>query len=266
MDCCVLLNQWEKALELAERYDYPQVELLLIKSAVGLINAGRKLEAVELFRVANKPTEAAILIGDIAENVAERNVDPLLAKKLHVLAALEIERHRKHTLAKAAAATTGADGGTGLDIAQTTAATLETLMFTALDGGGAGGASLGGTLAATLGATLGTADTAGGGVNAKRVSKAFTNAWRGAAAYHYYMLALRQFYNGQSRSSETTHPLIDRPLFYFSGSMDAAMKTSIKLCEFDDILNARHIYSLLCLTSLRNKFYGICSKAFVKVS
>ena len=43
------------------------------------------------------------------------------------------------------------------------------------------------------------------------------------------------------------------------------MKTSIKLCEFDDILNARHIYSLLCLTSLRNKFYGICSKAFVKV-
>ena len=195
----MLLNQWEKALELAERYDYPQVELLLIKTAVGLINAGRKLEAVELFRVANKPTEAAILIGDIAENVAERNVDPLLAKKLHVLAALEIERHRKHTLAKAAAATTGADGGTGLDIAQTTAATLETLMFTALDGGGAGGASLGGTLAATLGATLGTADTAGGGaVNAKRVSKAFTNAWRGAAAYHYYMLALRQFYNGQS--------------------------------------------------------------------
>ena len=111
-----------------------------------------------------------------------------------MLAALAIERHRKHTLAKAAAATTGADGGTGLDIAQTTAATLETLMFTALDGGGAGGASLGGTLAATLGATLGTADTAGGGgVNAKRVSKAFTNAWRGAAAYHYYLLALKQF-------------------------------------------------------------------------
>ena len=162
MDCCVLLNQWEKALELAERYDYPQVELLLIKTAVGLIASWRRWSSSEW------PTSPR-LIGDIAENVAERNVDPLLAKKLHVLAALEIERHRKHTLAKAAAATTGADGGTGLDIAQTTAATLETLMFTALDGGGAGGASLGGTLAATLGATLGTADTAGGGgVNAKQ--------------------------------------------------------------------------------------------------
>lgn len=43
------------------------------------------------------------------------------------------------------------------------------------------------------------------------------------------------------------------------------MKTSIKLCEYDDILEPRDIYSLLCLTSIRNKFYGICSKAFVKV-
>jgi WD repeat-containing protein 35 len=47
--------------------------------------------------------------------------------------------------------------------------------------------------------------------------------------------------------------------------MDAAMKTSIKLCEYDDILEPRDIYCLLCLTSLRNKFYGICSKSFVKL-
>lgn len=43
------------------------------------------------------------------------------------------------------------------------------------------------------------------------------------------------------------------------------MKTCIKLCEYDDILEARDIYRLLCLTSLRNKFYSICSKAFVKL-
>jgi len=43
------------------------------------------------------------------------------------------------------------------------------------------------------------------------------------------------------------------------------MKTSIKLCEFDDILDQRDIYSLLCLTSLHNKFYGVCSKSFVKL-
>lgn len=43
------------------------------------------------------------------------------------------------------------------------------------------------------------------------------------------------------------------------------MKTSIKLCEYDDILNPRTIFSLLCLSALKNKFFGVCSKAFVKL-
>jgi WD repeat-containing protein 35 len=43
------------------------------------------------------------------------------------------------------------------------------------------------------------------------------------------------------------------------------MKTTIKLCEYDDVLNPRNIYSLLCLAALKNKFYGVCSKAFVKL-
>jgi WD repeat-containing protein 35 len=43
------------------------------------------------------------------------------------------------------------------------------------------------------------------------------------------------------------------------------MKTSVKCCDYYDILTPKDIYSLLCLTSLKNKFYGICSKAFVKL-
>ena len=50
-----------------------------------------------------------------------------------------------------------------------------------------------------------------------------------------------------------------------AGQLEAAMKTAIKCCEYDDVLEPRDIYSLLSLTALRNKFYGICSKAFVKV-
>ena len=219
VDCCVQLNRWDQAIELAERHDFPQVEGLLTKYASGLVAKGRQLEAVELYRRANRPTEAALLIGEIADKAANEDVKPSLAKKLHVLAALEIERHRKKAMDLATAATlTQGAGGT---IAQNTAATLDTLMMTALD-----------TQAGT---------TATGN---KRASKAFGNAWRGAAAYHYYMLTQRQFY---------------------AGRLDAAMKTSIKLCEFDDILSPRDIYSLLCLTSLKNKFFGICSRAFVKL-
>lgn len=230
VDCCVVLNRWDTALELAERHDFPQVEGLLTRYALALHHRGRRLEAVELFRRANRPTEAALLIGDIAEQVARRELKPSLAKKLHVLAAYEVERHRKHAMDQATRVTMqGTDGQGTAGIAQATAATLETLMMTNLD-------TQVGTAAATMTATM-----ADGG---KKASKAFGNAWRGAAAYHYYMLALRQFY---------------------AGAVDAAMKTSIKLCEYDDILDPKDIYSLLCLTSLRCRFFGICSKAFVKL-
>jgi WD repeat-containing protein 35 len=141
VDCCVKLNHWSRALSLAEKYDFPQVEGLLIKLAMQFVQSSRRLEAIELFRVANKPTEAAILIGDLAETVSMAN--PALAKKLHVLAALEVERHRKRALEQAtqqeqqSALQGGRGGGEASNIASATAATLETLMMTSLlEGGG----------------------------------------------------------------------------------------------------------------------------------
>lgn len=71
------------------------MEGLLARYALSLMNKGRRLEAVELYRRANRPTDSALLIGDIAEQVARKEVQPALAKRLHVLSALEIERHRK---------------------------------------------------------------------------------------------------------------------------------------------------------------------------
>ena len=43
------------------------------------------------------------------------------------------------------------------------------------------------------------------------------------------------------------------------------MKTCIKLCEYDDILEPRDIFSLLILASMYSGYYGVCSKAFVKL-
>ena len=74
--------------------------------------------------------------------------------------------------------------------------TLCMLQMTALDGNLGGPGTLGGTLAATLGTLTG--GTLGGG-NTKKMSKAFGNAWRGAAAYHFYMLSLKQFYDGKAQ-------------------------------------------------------------------
>lgn len=229
VDCCILQNRWEKALELAEIHDFPQTEGLLQRFAGDLIMKKKWLEAVELYRRANRPTEAAILLGEIAERAATKDVKPSLAKKLHVLAALEVERHRKRTMDAASNMTTKGTKNAAGTVAQATAATLETLMMTSLEANA--------TTTTLVGQTT-------NNTSANKTSKAFANAWRGAAAYHFYMLAQRQYYAGQ---------------------MDTAMKTAIKLCEYDDILPPRDIYSVLALAAYHNKFYGICSQAFVKL-
>ena len=55
-------------------------------------------------------------------------------------------------------------------------------------------------------------------------SKILDNAWRGAEAYHFLMLTQRQLR---------------------AGNIDAAFKTSMALMEYEDILEPKHIYSLI---------------------
>ena len=52
VDCCVALNKWGTALELAQTYSFPQVEGLLSRLASSLTSQGpmMQLEAIELYR------------------------------------------------------------------------------------------------------------------------------------------------------------------------------------------------------------------------
>jgi WD repeat-containing protein 35 len=75
-------------------------------------------------------------------------------------------------------------------------------------------------------------------------TKFLDNAWRGAEAYHFYLLAQRQFY---------------------SGSYDSAMRTALHLRNYEDIIEAKVVYSLLALVSFNNTYFGVCSKAFIKL-
>ena len=59
---------------------------------------------------------------------------------------------------------------------------------------------------------------------AMKDSKILDQAWRGAEAFHFSMLCERQLREGK---------------------IDAAFKTSMALMEYEDILNPKHIYSLI---------------------
>ncbi|XP_022369245.1 WD repeat-containing protein 35 isoform X5 [Enhydra lutris kenyoni] len=76
------------------------------------------------------------------------------------------------------------------------------------------------------------------------------NAWRGAEAYHFYILAQRQLYEGY---------------------VDTALKTgghmteALHLRDYEDIIPAVEIYSLLALCACASRAFGTCSKAFIKL-
>jgi WD repeat-containing protein 35 len=91
IDCCVLLNQWNKAVELAEEHNFLQIESLLTKYANSLLEKNKKMEAVELYRKANKNTESARILASIAQELTEKYAPPLLIKKIYVLAAFEVD-------------------------------------------------------------------------------------------------------------------------------------------------------------------------------
>ena len=95
IDCCVLLNQWNKAVELAEQHNFLQIEQLLQRYASHLIEKNKKMEAIELFRKANKNTESARILATIAQELRQKNAPPLLIKKIYVLAAFEVDSFKQ---------------------------------------------------------------------------------------------------------------------------------------------------------------------------
>lgn len=53
VDCCVLLNQWDQAVGLAEAHTFPQIQTLLASYATYLLDNERTIQAVQLYRKVN---------------------------------------------------------------------------------------------------------------------------------------------------------------------------------------------------------------------
>uniref|UniRef100_A0A7S3G0N4 IFT121-like TPR repeats domain-containing protein n=1 Tax=Palpitomonas bilix TaxID=652834 RepID=A0A7S3G0N4_9EUKA len=201
IDTCVLLNEWDQAVTLAEEHSFQQIEGLLTKYASHLLESKKEIEAIELYRKANKHTEAAQLLSKLAETAAKEHGNPMLAKKLYVLSALEVEKFRKKMFDMP-----DKEGGT-----RTAAQTLDTLMQHD---------------------------------NATVNSRILETSWKGAEAYHFWLLAQRQLYQGK---------------------VGDAMYTAIALQKYEEYLDPEDIYRLMALTAYHNHYYGQCSKAFIRL-
>ena len=199
IDTCVLMNKWNLAVELAEKNNFFQIEGLVNKFGSILMEKGKKMDLVELYRKSHRHTEAAKILIKIAEDLKELNASPITLKKIYVVAALEMESFK-----------------TRLIDAQITNITQQTVKnTTTLD-------------------TLITSDLS-------NVSdETLNNPWKGAEAYHFYMLCQSQLYQNKYKE---------------------ALKTALRLVLYEKELGAKEVYRLISLSAFLNQNYQHCSKA-----
>lgn len=110
------------------------------------------MEAIELYRKANKNTDAAKLLAEIAQELREKNAPLLLIKKIYVLAAFEVDSYKQRVFDAQVAQITGTGTMTAADVA---AKTMNSLI---------------------------TSDIS------TSADKALTNPWKGAEAIHFFLL------------------------------------------------------------------------------
>lgn len=185
IDCCITLNQWNTAIELAKKHNIHDIDTLLTKYARHLLEKKKFLSAVELYRKANRFLDAAKMMYKIGEEENSKGSSPpSRLKKTYVLAALLVEEHKNH-IRKMAKSNSGKPGRY---VSSTINALLEDENLPYSD------------------------------------TRSIDQPWRGAEAFHFYLLAQKQLYEGY---------------------MDAAMKTALHLREYEGLINAEHAFCLL---------------------
>ena len=75
IDTCVLMNKWNLAVELAENNNFFQIEGLVNKFGSLLLEKGKKMDLVELYRKAHRHTDAAKILMKIAEDLKGLNAN-----------------------------------------------------------------------------------------------------------------------------------------------------------------------------------------------
>ncbi|CAG9463207.1 unnamed protein product [Pedinophyceae sp. YPF-701] len=239
LQAAILLNAWDMVSDIAAEHNLMQAHNELQKRAQELRAKGELGDAIELYRRAKMHMEAAKLLVGSCRDAQARGEHPLRLKKLHVLAALEVESFKRrvinqeaHTLSAIGAGTASRVGGpTGL--AGRGGATQQRLTRL-----GQHGTMLSATAAQQTMAGLMQMEVAG--MDLAEVN----NAWHGAQAYHFWLMAHRELYLGNYRE---------------------AIFPAAVLPQYEDVLGGHQVASLLALTGLYSSCYGRCSRALTQL-
>jgi len=203
-------NKWEEAIDLSAKNGFIYMEQLVDKFSDEFRLSGKKLDLINLYKKANMSVEVNKYLKEIAVDMKKANLSPLIIKKIYVLAALELERYK----------------------AQINEQINEEMLINDKDND---------TINEIKKKKVNYIDEA----LQKEIDKIINNHWRGAEAYHYYLLCQRQLYKKQYKE---------------------CCKTVMRLKFYEDILGTEDIYRLIAVCSYMNKCYKFFSDALCVLS
>ena len=203
-------NKWEEAIDLSAKNGFIFMDQLVDKFSDEFRLSGKKLDLINLYRKANMSVEVHKHLKDIANDMKRAHVSPLIIKKIYVLAALELERYKAQINEQISEEMMIKDNNNDNKINEKNQKINyidEALM--------------------------------------REIDKIINNHWRGAEAYHYYLLCQVQLHRKQYKE---------------------CCKTVMRLKLYEDIFGTEDVYRLIAVCSYVNKCYKIFSTALCVLS
>ena len=194
-------NRWEDALDLSAKNGFIYMQELVDKFSDQFRLSGKKLDLINLYRKANMSVEVYKYLCEIAQDMRRMGVSPIIVKKIYVLAALELEKYKSQINQQIY------EEGLFNNKNQDNSKSKINYIDDALK---------------------------------KEIDRIINNHWRGAEAYHYYLLCQVQLHNKKYKSS---------------------CKTAMRLRFYEDILGTETVYKLIAICSYMNKCYKIFANA-----
>ena len=195
-------NKWEEAIDLSAKNGFIYMQDLVDKFSDQFRLSGKKLDLVNLYRKANMSVEVHKYLCEIAEDMRKYGVSPITIKKIYVLAALELERYKAQINQQIEEENLIIDKNDKIFHKNKINYLDEALH--------------------------------------KEIDKIKNNHWRGAEAYHYYLLCQVQLHKEEYKAS---------------------CKTSMRLKFYEDILGTETVYRLIAICSYMNKCYKFFAMA-----
>ena len=200
-------NKWEEAIDLSAKNGFIYMQDLVDKFSDQFRLSGKKLDLVNLYKKANMSVEVHKYLCEIAEDMRKQNLSPIIIKKIYVLAALELEKYKAQINQQIEEENAINDNNE-----QNTQRKKVNYIDEAVK---------------------------------KEIDKIKNNHWRGAEAYHFYMLCQVQLHRKKYKES---------------------CKTALRLKFYEDILGTETIYRLIAICSYMNKCYKIFADALIILS